>query len=240
MRHFEAHHMKLSWTPSLWKTAFAGVLLGALAMGRAQTNDQGTLNFSGTISKTTCVLNFGDAQSTLTGVKTLSFGSIPVTKIPGGDFQGLNQIGSKTVILSVKNADGSTCDGIGNNGKWDVGISIPNTQITNNGFGAGTDVLLAGDPNTVDARFTKELGIFLTTSKNATVGTTTLNFSNKRFTPSGSATAFTLLSGHTATAPALSANETLALTATFITTNVNNGRQPGAYSVAIPLTVFYQ
>ncbi len=104
--------MNFLLTPTLYKTALAWVLLGALAMGHAQTNDQGTLDFSGTISKTTCVLNFGDAQSTLTGVKTLSFGSIPASIIPGGNFQGLNQIGSKTVILSVKNADGSTCDGI--------------------------------------------------------------------------------------------------------------------------------
>jgi type 1 fimbria pilin len=237
MRHFEAHHMKLSWTPSLWKTALAWVLLGALAIGHAQTNDQGTLNFSGTISKTTCVLNFGDAQSTLTGVKTLSFGSIPASRIPVGDWQGLDLIGAKTVVLSVKNADGSTCDGIGS-GKWDVGISIPDTQSTPSGF--GTDVLLAGDPSTVNARFTKELGIFLQTSKNATVGTTTLNFRNKPFTPSGSGTAYTLLSSSNATVPGLLANETLALSARFITTSVRDGRQPGGFSVAIPLTVFYQ
>ena len=229
--------MKLSWTPSLWKTALAWVLLGALAIGHAQTNDQGTLNFSGTISKTTCVLNFGDAQSTLTGVKTLSFGSIPASRIPVGDWQGLDLIGAKTVVLSVKNADGSTCDGIGS-GKWDVGISIPDTQSTPSGF--GTDVLLAGDPSTVNARFTKELGIFLQTSKNATVGTTTLNFRNKPFTPSGSGTAYTLLSSSNATVPGLLANETLALSARFITTSVRDGRQPGGFSVAIPLTVFYQ
>ena len=236
---FEADHMKLLHTPTLWKTTFAWVLLGALSIGHAQTPDQGSLVLAGTISKTTCVLNFGDAQSTLSGVKTLSFGSIPMSKIPGAKFQGVDQIGPKTVILSVKNADGSNCDGIGS-GKWDVGISIPDTQSINTGF--GTDVLLAGDPATVDAKFTKELGIFLQTTKNDTLGTTTLNFkTRKRFTPPGSGTAFTLLSSDLATAPGLLANETLALSARFITvTDVVGSRQPGAYTVAIPLTVFYQ
>jgi hypothetical protein len=228
--------MKLLWKPNLWATFLAWVLLSTQAICHAQTPNQGSLALTGAITKTTCVLNFGDAQSTLSGVKTLSYGSIPTSKIPGGTFQGVDQIGAKTVILSVKNADGSTCDGIGT-GKWDVGISIPAAQTINNG--AGIDVLLAGDPSTANATFTKELGIYFQTSKNAAVGSTTVSFSNKRFTPSGSSTAYTLLSSSNATTPGLLANETLALTPRLMTTNVNTGRQPGAYSVSIPLIVFY-
>ena len=105
---FEADRMQFLSIPTLWKSAFAWVLLGALAIGHAQTPDQGSLVLAGTITKTTCVLNFGDAQSTLAGRKTLSFGSIPTSQIPQGLGQGFENVAPKqTVILSVTNADGS-------------------------------------------------------------------------------------------------------------------------------------
>jgi type 1 fimbria pilin len=240
MRHFEAHHMKLSWTPSLWKTALAWVLLGALAMGHAQTNDQGTLDFSGTITKTTCVLNFGDAQSTLSGVKTLSFGSIPASNIPLTQFSGLG-IAKKTVILSVQNADGANCDGIGS-GNWDVGISITDLTrvVTTSG---GSKLLLSdGDRSASPRSFTEEIGVRLMTAVNASEGTIDkrVNFEEKKYTPPGSASAFTLLSSSIATAPGLSVSDKLAVTAEFLTTTAAATRSPGAYTVAIPLTVFYQ
>jgi type 1 fimbria pilin len=233
MRLFEAHHMKLLLTPSLWKTAFAGVLLGALAMGHAQTNDQGTLNFSGTISKTTCVLSFGDAQSTLAGRKTLSFGSIPTSQIPTGQFQGFLSLAPKqTVILSVKNADGSTCDGIGN-GKWDVRTTVPTANVVT-ATGGTTALQSDGDRGATPLRFTLDIGIVLQTSVNATVGNTNVDLG---LIAGGSTFAF--LSGPGSNPPGLSANDTLAVSAQFIT--VTSGtRTPGAYSVSIPLTVFYQ
>jgi hypothetical protein len=48
-----------------------------------------------------------------------------------------------------------------------------------------------------------------------------------------------LLSSPTSTAPSLLATDKLALSARFMTTS-NVTKSPGAYSVAIPLTVFYQ
>jgi type 1 fimbria pilin len=217
--------------------------MGALSMGHAQTNDQGTLDFSGTISKTTCVLNFGDAQSTLAGRKTLSFGSIPTSLIPTAQFQGFANVAPKqTVILSVKNADGSTCDGIGS-GKWDVGISITDLTrvVTTSG---GSKLLLSdGDRAASPRRFTEEIGVRLMTAVNASEGTLDkrVNFDVKNYTPPGSASAaFTLLSDSSATAPGLSASDKLAVTAEFLTTTAAATRSPGAYTVAIPLTVFYQ
>jgi type 1 fimbria pilin len=230
--------MKLSWTPSHWKTAFAGVLLGALSMGHAQTNDQGTLNFSGTISKTTCVLNFGDAQSTLAGRKTLSFGSIPTSLIPTSQFQGFLSVAPKqTVILSVKNADGSTCDGIGN-GKWDVSIRVPTANLVT-ATGGTKAIQSDGDRTAIPRRFTTDIGIVIQTSVNATVGNTNVDVNT--LTSAGSS--FALLSGPGSSPPGLLANETLAVSAQFLTltsTAVVGPRTPGAYSVAIPLSVFYR
>jgi hypothetical protein len=128
-------------------------------MGHAQTNDQGTLVLSGTISKTTCVLSFSDAQSTLGGRKTLSFGSITPANIPLEQFAGATIPKPKlTVILSVQNADGAHCDGIGS-GKWDVGISITDLTrvVTTSG---GSKLLLSdGDRLALPRRFTDEIGV---------------------------------------------------------------------------------
>jgi type 1 fimbria pilin len=236
MRHFEAHHIKYLLTPSLWKTAFAGVLLGALSMGHAQTNDQGTLNFSGTISKTTCVLNFGDAQSTLAGRKTLSFGSIPTSQIPQGLGQGFEDVApKKTVILSVTNADGNTCDGIGS-GKWDVGVSINPSRLHSQ---FNLILLSDGDRQATPRTFTEEIGIKLETTVNGAVGATEVRLDQPIFTPVGGAGTFTLLSNSFAIAPTLRAADRLALSAQFLTLTTGP-KTPGAYSVAIPLTVFYQ
>ena len=226
--------MKLLLTPTLWKTAFAGVLLGALSMGHAQTNDQGTLNFSGTISKTTCVLNFGDAQSTLAGRKTLSFGSIPTSLIPTAQFQGFVNVAPKqTVILSVKNADGSTCDGIGT-GKWDVRTTVPTANIVT--ATGGTKVLQSdGDRGATPLRFTLDIGIVLQTTVNAPTGNTTVDLN----TLSSGGSSFAFLSGPGSNPPGLSANDTLAVSAQFLTLT-SGTRTPGAYSVASPLGVFYR
>jgi type 1 fimbria pilin len=230
--------MKNLLTPSLWKTAFAGVLLGALSMGHAQINDQGTLDFSGTISKTTCVLSFGDAQSTLAGRKTLSFGSIPTSQIPTGQFQGFLSVAPKqTVILSVKNADGTTCDGIGNNGKWDVTVTVPTANLVT-ATGGTKAIQSDGDRAAIPRRFTTDIGIVLQTSVNATVGNTNVDL---ELNSAGST--FGFLSGPGTLAPGLSANDTLAVSAQFLTltsTAVVGPRTPGAYSVAIPLSVFYR
>ena len=226
--------MKLSWTPNLCKMAFAGVLLGALAMGHAQTNDQGTLDFSGTITKTTCVLNFGDAQSTLAGRKTLSFGSISTASIPSD--RGRSFGTKQTVILSVTNADGNRCDGIGDNGKWDVGVSIDPSKLSPSlVFGLLSD----GDRSATPRTFTEEIGVILQSTKNGTVGTTNVRLDLKTFSPVGGGGTFTLLSSPTSTAPSLAATDKLALSAIFMTIS-NVAKSPGAYSVAIPLTVFYQ
>jgi type 1 fimbria pilin len=234
----------LDWGRAQWARAMC-LFMGALSMGHAQTSipDQGTLVLSGTISKTTCVLNFGDAQSTLAGRKTLSFGSISTASIPATKDSGLSIAKPRlTTLLSVQNADGANCDGIGS-GKWDVGISItdPTRVVTTSG---GSKLLLSdGDRAASPRRFTEDIGVRLMTAVNASEGTLDkrVNFDVKNYTPPGSASAsFTLLSDSSATAPGLSVSDKLAVTAEFLTTTAAATRSPGAYTVAIPLTVFYQ
>jgi hypothetical protein len=94
----------------------------------------------------------------------------------------------------------------------------------------------------VNATFTKELGFHFKATKNVTKGINQVNFKlNKKYTPPGSGTAYTLLSNDQATAPGLSATDTLALTVIGTTTSFlnTNGAQPGAFSASVPLTVFY-
>jgi type 1 fimbria pilin len=230
---FGADRMQFLSIPTLWKSAFAWVLLGALTIGHAQTPDQGSLVLSGTISKTTCVLNFGDAQSTLAGRKTLSFGSISTANIPTDS--GLSFATKQTVILSVTNADGNTCDGIGS-GKWDVGVSIDSSKLSPSFL----FVLLSdGDRSATPRTFTEEVGVILQSTKNGTVGTTNVRLDQKPFSPVGGGGAFTLLSSPSSTAPSLLATDKLALSAIFFTLS-RVAKSPGAYTVAIPLTVFYQ
>ena len=222
--------------PTLWKSAFAWVLLGALTIGHAQTPDQGSLVLAGTISKATCVLNFGDAQSTLAGRKTLSFGSIPTSQIPQGLGQGFENVAPKqTVILSVTNADGKTCDSLGT-GKWDVGVSINPSRLHPQ---FNLILLSDGDRSATPRAFTEEIGIKLETTVNGTVGATEVRLDKPVFTPVGGAGTFTLLSSPSSTAPSLLATDKLALSAIFFTLS-RVAKSPGAYTVAIPLTVFYQ
>ena len=224
------------FTTNLCKPALAGVLLGALAIGQAQTPDQGSLVLSGTITKTTCVLNFGDAQSTLSGRKTMSFGPIPTSKIPEGLGQGFENVAPKqTVILSVTNADGNTCDGVGS-GKWDVGVSIDPSRLHST---FGIMLLSDGDRSATPRTFTEEIGILLQTTVNGAVGNNNVSLNIKNYTPNGGAGTFTLLSSASATAPALLATDKLALSAQFVTLTTGP-KSPGAYSTAVALSVFYQ
>ena len=228
--------MKILLTPALWKTAFAWVLLGAMAIGHTQTPDQGALVLSGAITKTTCVLSFGDAQSTLSGRKTLSFGSISPSLIPQGLGQSFANVAPKqTVILSVINADGNTCDGIGT-GKWDVGVSIDTSRLHAT---FGTVLLSDGDRSATPRTFTEDIGILLQTTINGAVGDNDVSLNTKNFTPNGGASTFTLLSSSSAIAPTLLATDKLALSAQFVTLTTGP-KSPGAYSAAVALTVFYQ
>jgi type 1 fimbria pilin len=235
MKPLKAHRMKLFLPSSFWKTAFAWVLLGALVIGHAQTPDQGSLVLAGTITKTTCVLNFGDAQSTLAGRKTLSFGSIPTSQIPQGLGQGFENVAPKqTVILSVTNADGKTCDSLGT-GKWDVGVSINPSRLHPQ---FNLILLSDGDRSATPRAFTEEIGIKLETTVNGTVGATEVRLDKPVFTPVGGAGTFTLLSNSLATTPTLLATDKLALSAQYLTLTTGP-KSPGAYSAAVALSVFY-
>jgi type 1 fimbria pilin len=225
--------MKNWLAPLFSRITLAGVMLVALSMSHAQTPNQGSLDFSGTITKTTCVLNFGDAQSTLGGRKTLSFGSIPTSQIPTTQFQGFSNVAPKqTVILSVKDADGSTCDGIGT-GKWDVSIRVPTANLVT-ATGGTKAIQSDGDRGATPLRFTTDIGIVLQTSVNATVGNTDVDLNLN-----AGGNTFGFLSGPGSNPTGLSANDTLAVSAQFLTLTAGT-RTPGAYSVAIPLSVVYK
>jgi len=221
-----------------WARAMC-LFMGALSMGHAQTNDQGTLDFSGTITKTTCVLSFGDAQSTLSGVKTLSFGSIAASKIPTTE-EKIGFSGTRSFTISVQNAAGETCDSIGSS-KWDVQVQIP-TEFLRPRFFDGPAVthaiLSTSNAKDADGKLiaTREIGIILRTA----IGNNAL--SNPLSLLNASTANKVFLSDPSQTTPQLSAGQTLTVQAEFTTTSAQNGssRLPAPYTASIPLTVLYK
>ena len=220
--------------PTLSRTTLACVLLGAQAICHAQ-NDQGKVSMEGRLVTTTCVLKFDNSESA-SGGKTLSFGNIPVSKIPKKKYQTLDGIASKTIIFSVTSADGSTCNLAGN---WDLAINIEEL-VSQSDDSLETDVMQTSDPKQINSAMRK-MGIYLATTKNGTVGQTKVLFRQKKlYFPYGAGgTAFTLLSSSANKVPSMSKTDKLALTVKFMTTADDADSAIGEFSATIPIYVFY-
>lgn len=220
--------------PTLSRTTLACVLLGAQALCHAQTENQGKVSVEGVIGTATCALSFQDNQSATGGVKTLAFGTIPNSKVPKGKFKTLDQIGGKTVLLSVKSANDSPCSLLGN---WDVAINIE-AVVSQTDTDSDTDVM---EPSKVNASL-KKMGIYLATTINGTEGKNKVKFKQKKlYYPFGAGgTGYTLLSDSNSTQPGLSSSDKLALTVKLMTTDTDADTSTGSLSATIPLFVFYK
>jgi len=204
-----------------------GVHLASLAQVVA---DQGSLNITGQVSNTTCLLDMGDAGSTGGGSKTLSLGSYTTTVAGAATATGGTFGTAQTVLFSVKSADGSgsACTFSGAT-KWDIGINVGATEYTT--AGANTLLLSGGTASNV----AQNVGVLLKTSVGAavTAGGTNLNLA------AGSASyGAVLLSGSTSS-PAANSTDKIALTAQFARTNAT-APTAGVFSATIPLNVFYK
>jgi hypothetical protein len=190
--------------------------------------DQGSLNITGQISATTCLLDMGDAGSTGGGSRTLSLGTYAAGA--GGTSAAGTTFGTaQTVVFSVKSADG-----LGNactlNGatRWDIGINVSPTEFVTAG---GATLLLSGG---TASNVAQNVGVLLKTSVGAAVtsGTNNLNLA------AGSSTYGVLLSG-SSSSPQAASTDKIALTAQFAKT-ATSAPTAGVFTSTIPLNVFYK
>ena len=144
--------MKLFLPSTLWKTAFAWVLLGALTVvfplsAKAQTNDQGEMVIKGQISNQTCVFVMSESNNISNDTNaslTLKLGNVPLTTAEAaavGDTIGL----AKTVYFFTKTSANGTglCPG---GPVFDIGLTVPLSKVLD----TGTRTLLLSN-GTVDS-----------------------------------------------------------------------------------------
>ena len=130
MRLFEAHHMKLLYTPNLLRAPLVWVLLGALTLvfpllAKAQTNDQGAVVFNGQISNQTCVLRVAESQNVnVPNDYTMRLGTVSVATADSAAVGNTFGTAKTVYFYSAANATlgPSTCSG---GQAFDVGLTIP-------------------------------------------------------------------------------------------------------------------
>jgi type 1 fimbria pilin len=208
----------------------AALTLLSVATQAQSASDFGELLIEGQISNTTCVLSLGDPQSTGAGKKTVNLGTYKAADYTSTAI-GTDIGTAKTTVLSVKNADGTQRTAGAGNSLWDVGVNV---NASNYDTVGGVTVLKSTATSGIAAT---GVGVKLMTSVGTapTVGSNAVDFA------SGNATYGTLLSGNTASAPAVPFANSIAVTAQMVKT-VAATVAPGAgvFTHSIPLNVWYK
>jgi hypothetical protein len=206
--------------------AMAGMLVGGQAHAQV-LNEKGSIDIRSYIFTSTCALSLDSTASTTSTAakKTLELGTFSLataSAVAAG-----KQIGKGTsVVLSLKESDGKAGCAALTVGKWDVSIDLPasaynTTNLTDNHTLNNLTITL---PLTGAA-------VRLTKATNGGSATPAL-IGNK-------AGAFGhMLSGST-TVPALSATDTVTLTAEFFRLNTGT-LAVGEFTANVPLTVVYR
>jgi type 1 fimbria pilin len=239
MRLFEAHHMKLLYTPNLLRAPLVWVLLGALTLvfpllAKAQTNDEGAVVFNGQIYNGTCVLRVAESLSVnVPNDYTMRLGTVPVATADSAAVGSTFGTAKTVYFYSAANATlgPSTCSG---GQAFDVGLTIPLDKTMT----IGTQTLLLSN-GTVAGGAAGGVALSLK-SKNATfnlgnfVGDTDLDLING--SPFG-----VLLSGKknlTEDIGGSGNNRVYALTAQFVKTSATV--TAGAYSTTIAFNIWWR
>jgi type 1 fimbria pilin len=239
MRLFEAHRMKLLYTPNLLRAPLAWVLLGALILvfpllAKAQTNDEGAVVFNGQIYNGTCVLRVAESQNVnVPNDYTMRLGTVSVATADSAAVGNTFGTAKTVYFYTAANATlgPSTCAG---GPVFDVGLTIPSDKILT----IGTQTLLLSN-GTVAGGAAGGVALSLK-SKNATfnlgnfVGDTDLDLING--SPFG-----VLLSGNAdIRAPIFNLGNQMvyALTAQFAKTS--NTVTAGAYAATIVVNMWWR
>jgi len=210
----------------------AVLTLLSVATQAQSANDFGELLIEGQISTSTCVLSMGDNQATGAGKKTVNLGTYKAA-----DFTSTaigTDIGSpQSTVLRVKGPDGVTDCALGGKGFWDVGINISNANYET--LSTGVTVLKSTATSGIAAT---GVGVKLTTSTGTTVFTGVTNILDFA---KGNGSYGTLLSGGSASAPALTSANAIAVTAQMVKTfAAATAPTAGVFTQSIPLNVWYK
>ena len=201
--------------------AMAGMLVGGQAFAQVK-NEQGSIDITAKIITATCVLDLGGTASTTATAakKILDLGSLTVanvSSITSGYLVGK----AASVVLSLKEANGSAGCGAIAGGKWDVVMDLPTTA-----YSAANGTL--NNTTTGTAANSISAGIY------TQVGTAAVGY------PFGYARSplGVLVSGST-TGPNLNPADIVTVSVQMF--RVGTGAvTAGAYTASIPLTVVYK
>jgi len=202
---------------------------------QAALSDSGAVEVNGQISTSTCLLNLGDAGSTGAGSKTLNLGTWSTGQVPSGNAGDVFGTAKSVVMNLADPSDPSKVCSISQ--MWDVGIKVQPNQYTSLGaFGYlnnGAVANAAQNLGVVLAAFTSATTTFGTPIKVNLLG------------PAASPTYGYLLSGNQTPGMGLPSNGVgtggyILLTAQFARTSATSAPTPGAFSVTLPLNVWYK
>jgi len=217
-------------TASSISSAAVLTLLSVATQAQA-VNDFGELLIEGQISTSTCVLSMGDNQATGAGKKTVNLGTYKAADFTATAI-GANIGPAQSTVLRVKGPDGVTDCALGGSGFWDVGINISNANYETI---SGITVLKSTATSGIAAT---GVGVKLTTSTGTTVLTGVTNILDFA---KGNGSYGTLLSGGTASAPALTSANAIAVTAQMVKTfAAATAPTAGVFTQSIPLNVWYK
>ena len=212
---------------------------------QAAGNDMGTMVINGQLAKATCILSIGDTEFEGTSSKELKLGSLTDAQVPstaGTEFGAMQYF-----VLTLRDATDKSkpCDLLTSNTLWDVGINLSSNQF---GTLTGGRTFLTNSATTNAAT---NIGVVLTTiwrwgdilssslfpieyiDFNAPTGPYGVLLSGRNSIDLGTAT-FANLND-----PFLGSPGWIKVGARFVKTSSSNAN-PGAFSVALPLNVWYR
>jgi len=207
--------------------AMAGMLVNGQALAQVNT-ERGSLDVAAKIITSTCVLNLDSTASTsaTAAKKTIDFGSFSLANVSA--MSSLTPVANGvSVVLSLKEANGTAgCTAI-SSGKWDVSIDLPATAYSTTNLSANhtlnNTTTGAGAATGVAARLTKATNAG--GASEALIGNKVPGFGY-------------LLSGST-TGPNLNPTDTVTVTAELYRLTTGT-LAAGAYTASVPLTVVYK
>ncbi len=205
--------------------AMAGLLVNGQALAQVN-NEQGSVNVNAKLYNSSCALNLDSTASTTAAAasKTLELGAYSLANASslGATFP----LGKgASVVLSLKEANGTAGCAAISTGKWDVSIDLPASAISTTNLAANhtlNNTTTTNGATGVAARLTRATNSGA--SSEALIGNKVPGFGY-------------LLSGST-TGPNLNHTDTVTVKAEFYRTSGALG--VGPYTATVPLTVVYK
>ena len=208
--------------------AMAGLLVGGQAFAQVKT-EQGSIDVTVKLITSTCALNLDSTASTTATAaqKTLDLGSFSLANVSslGATFPVGKGI---SVVLSLKESNGTAGCAAISTGKWDVSIDLPASAISTTNLSSNHTL----NNTTTGAGAATGFAARLTKAKNS--GAASVVLLADKVAGFGY-----LLSGST-TGPDLASTDTVTVTAELYRLSSGPAPAVGTYTANVPLTVVYK